>query len=271
MDRAESSHAAAEEHGGRLFHAFPQQGAFRRAELQTADGSRLDLVDDEIVGVRKTGADDLPETVALFGDHVHRRFVPLAAQSVEDAGRDDAVFGIRPVQLVEQEQVAQMENPGRGFHTRDLFGAEAGVGAAEMEEGAAAAVDLRHDVGVGGGAVVERQHVAPVDAAAVDFAQDVVAERVAADAAAGIERKVRAEACQIGQHVVRAAAQSGFDAGDGRQVAPCGIPLDDLDVVNQPVAGRNDSFSFHDTGRFRLCRRFRRAGCAPRRPVGKLR
>ena len=97
------------------------------------------------------------------------------------------------------------------------------------------------------------------------------AERVAADAAAGIERKVRAEACQIGQHVVRAAAQSGFDAGDGRQVAPRGIPLDDLDVVNQPVAGRNDSFSFHDTGRFRLCRRFRRAGCAPRRPVGKLR
>lgn len=81
-----------------------------------------------------------------------------------------------------------MKNPCGGLHLQDMLRAEACVGSPEVEEGARAPVVFRHDVGVRGRGIGEREHVARVDAEPFDFTLYVAAEGVPADAAAGVQR-----------------------------------------------------------------------------------
>ena len=76
---------------------------------------------------------------------------PAAWAVGQQPGGFGAEVGIRFIQGIQQEQVAEVEDAGFGFREIKVLPAPEGIGAAIMEKGAVATVLLGHDIGVGGG------------------------------------------------------------------------------------------------------------------------
>ena len=89
------------------------------------------------------------------------------------------------MELVEQEQVAEVEDPGLGLGEIDVFGVPEGVRAAVVEEGALARALHGHDVGVAGGGFVGELEGGGGDAAVAEVRRDVKTGEAAADEDSG--------------------------------------------------------------------------------------
>ena len=139
-----------------------------------------------------------------------------------------------------------MENLGGALAVKHLLYSELGICAAAVEEGAGtSALDFRHHVSIGSGLARQHLDVGAVDTQAVAGIQAHPAVLVIADAAAGIERQTALQACQIGQHVVGAAAQTLILTHDVSEVSLLGINSDKFDRIHDPVADSDDAFTFH--------------------------
>jgi len=105
-----------------------------------------------------------------------------------------------------------------------------------MEKGTAAIAFFGHDIGVGGvgsGAFCEE---AGVDFMFAAIVEDQFAERVFADQASGGERKIGAQSGEVNENIIWRAARALRLAADVGQLLALGEDIDELDLVNDPIA-----------------------------------
>jgi hypothetical protein len=231
--------AELEEAAGGGVGPVPVDGAAGR-NVDSGGAAGLEFVEAEEVHVGEGGGDEGGEAVAVLADHVDGGAEAAGAGLGEHAGRDGGAVGGDHVEGVEEEEVAEVEDAGGGGVEVEVGGVEAGVGAAAVEEGAAAAVLDGHHVGVGGGGLVGDAELGGVDAVGGAILEDGPAVGVATDEAAGGEGERGAELGEIEQHVVGGAAGAGGFLEDGGEGVLFGPAVDDLDMVDDPVAGGED-------------------------------
>ncbi len=129
-----------------------------------------------------------------------------------------------------------MKNAGAGFLEIEAGAVPKGIRAAGVKKSAVAAVDFRHDIGVGSGGARSDVELARVNLMALAIGQDFAAQRVVADQPGGGERKRGAEPGEIAEHIVGSAAGALGLAANIGQLLALGKDINELDLVNDPIA-----------------------------------
>lgn len=211
------------------------------ADLEPGDFAGLEFIDDEVVGELEGGDDVFRVAIAVFGDDVEGGFEAGVLGFGEEGGSAGAVFFVGLVEGVEEEEVAEVEQLGLAPGEVDIAAVPEGVGAAEVEEGAASVAGLGHDVGVGRGGLVGGLEQAGVDLGFAAIGEDAFTEGVIADEAGGGEGEGGAEAEEVDEDVVGGAPCAEGLALDVGEFLDGGVDVDGLDFVDDPVAGGEDA------------------------------
>src|SRR5687767_6469151 len=143
-------------HSGReeIFHSFSKFTAIEiivDANLPAGNAPGFKLVHDAKIHVFERGEDDLRKSVTVFTDDVDARFQAGRLGSSEHLGCNGSVSGTGLVETVEQEQIAEVENPRAGFCEIEMMSIEQSVGSARMKEGPSTGALDRHHVCVARG------------------------------------------------------------------------------------------------------------------------
>ncbi len=140
------------------------------------------------------------------------------------------------VELIEQEQIAEVENAGFDTIEVDVGTGPEGVCAAHMEECSASAGDFCHDICVRRGCVLGLAEVFGIDFELSAVGEDAFAQLIFADQAGGVERERGAEDGEIDKHVVWGSAGALALTADVGKAFRLGIDVNHFDLVNDPVA-----------------------------------
>ena len=100
---------------------------------------------------------------------------------------------------------------------------------------------LGHDVGVGGRGFGGGAEVADINLILAASVEDVFAEGILSDEAGGEEREGDTGASEVNQDVVRRAAGPFGLAADVGELFGLGIDINYFDLVNDPVAPREEA------------------------------
>src|SRR5690606_12613218 len=106
------------------------------AKLEARRSTGLDLVDDQVVRVRKRWSDDAAKAVGVLAHDIDRGEDPRISSAREHASGLRPVVRVVRVEGVEEEKVAEREDAARELVDLEVLGSEERVRAAMMEEGA---------------------------------------------------------------------------------------------------------------------------------------
>jgi len=154
----------------------------------------------------------------------------------------------RVVGLVQEEEVAEMEDAGLGLGEVEVLRIPQGVRPTMVEEGALAGPLHRHDVRVARRRLGRGLQVLGVDLVGDAVVQDVLAVGVLAHETRAGEGESRPHLREIHQNIVRGTARAlalGLDVG---QLFELGIGVDDLDLIHDPVAAGEDAGALGGSG-----------------------
>ena len=155
----------------------------------------------------------------------------------------DGLAAFEGVHAVEQHEVAEVQDTGVGLAKGAMLEVEMGVGAAAMEEGATSGGLHGHRVGVGRWVVLAEVQHADVDPVVLAVALDPLAIGVVADEPAGGERELDLHRREVLEDVIRAAAVGTRFAQDAREHVLSGVAIDDLDVIDDEIAGGKNALA----------------------------
>src|SRR5262245_18188549 len=85
------------------------QATIRLTIFESCRFARLNLIEDAIVHMLESGADDLDIALAVFADDVHAGFGSGSLRSGQEAGCFGAEFRVWLIQRIEEQQIAQMK------------------------------------------------------------------------------------------------------------------------------------------------------------------
>ncbi len=208
----------------------------------------LVIVGEEQIDFGKNGRGGGAKAVGGGADAVERGEQAGGAGGAKDgAGARGMVGGIGGIERVEEQEVAEVEPAGGDTGEIEMGGAEQGVRGARMEKRAATGVADGHDIGVAGRGVPCGLQTRGVDAAGGAVGADGAPVGVVADEPQTGEGKGGAEFGEVLEDVVGASTVAGFMSEDVGETILSGPRVDGFDVVDDPVAGGEESGA-HETG-----------------------
>ena len=212
------------------------QGAVGAAEGLAAELPGFDFVEDEVVdpGEGAAGAGD--EVGVGDADHIDHGDEADSLGGFEEVGGGAAAVGGGGVEGVEEHQVAQVKEAGGAGVEVDVAGGEVGIGAAVVEESAAAGVDGGEGVGVAGGEVGADVELGGIDAVEAAIVKNGGGGGVLAEQSGGLEREGGAKAGEVDEEIVGAAAVAGLLRVDRGEHFLGGPGVDEFDVIDDEIA-----------------------------------
>ena len=124
-----------------------------------------------------------------------------------------------------------------------------------VEKGPPPAIYLGHDIGVGGWRKAGGAQEPRVDFVLPAFLQDALPQRVPANQAGAEQRKSHTQPGQVHQDVVRRASRALRLAANVGELFRLRININQLDLVDDPVAARENAASARDGFVFHFVRR----------------
>ena len=149
MDDDQFTDALLEEGPGGVAETDGVEHAVFLTNLEARSLAGFDLIQDAEVRVLQGRPHNAAEAVAVFAHHINARLETSRLGRGQQTGGAGAVLGIRRVQGIQQQQVAEMKNAGLGFSKVHILTLPQRVGAPEMEKCALAVAFLGHHIRVG--------------------------------------------------------------------------------------------------------------------------
>ncbi len=215
-----------------------------RTKISPRGSSRFDLVDDQVVDVRKSRRHDRREAIGIFTDDIDCRRDASFARRREQPGSLRAELLIGVVHTIEEEQVTERQDLAVELIERIVLRTEKRVCAAVVKEGATAALPHVHHVGVSRRHTFDRTQVCRVDTARPAVFENSLPVRVIPDQTQRHQLVDDPEAREIDDDVVRRTARPELLLEDVRERLFLRPDVDRLDVVDDPIAGAADAVSF---------------------------
>jgi len=206
------------------------------ANFETGCLTRFDFVQDAIIDMLEGGIDNFGEAIAILANDIDAGFDARRLGSRQQAGGAGAEGAIRLIERVQQEQIAEVKNAGACPGEIEIGPAPMGVGAASMEEGPAAMTLFGHDIGVGGRRLGSGGKVPDVDPMAAAIVEYLSSQGILTNQAGAKEREGSAGLGKIVQNIVGCAAGALGLAADVAQLLGLRVNIDDLDLIDDPVA-----------------------------------
>lgn len=176
------------------------------------------------------------EAVAIFADDIGGGFEAGGLRLGQQPRGFGAEAGVRLIQRVEQEQVAQVKEARVDLAKIQIVAAPQGIGASGMKERSPPMPLLGHHVGVRSGRFGGDAQVLDVHLVLAARSEDMFAKGVLAYQAGGEERERGAGPGEVHQDVIgRASGALGLATNVG-ELFRLRIHIDHLDLVDDPVA-----------------------------------
>jgi len=134
-----------------------------------------------------------------------------------------------------------MENARPGFLEIKVVSIPKRVGAAGMKKCPAAMTLFGHDIGIRSWRFGCGGDVPGVNVVRSTGLEDLLAERIFADQPRAKKRKGSARFCKVDQHIVRSAAGALGLTADIAKLLGLGIGIDQFDLVDNPIAAREQA------------------------------
>ena len=263
MDDHQLAHPHLQQRAGGMPQCHRVEFAVRLAESKTSRFARLDFVQNAVVNVLEGRRDDMSKPVAVFAHHIHTGFQPGFLRGAQQRGGFGAKLPVARIECVEQKQVAEMKNSSVDFVEIQILPGPQGIRSPVVEKSAAPPAGLGHDVGVGGGRFSRGAQKSRVDFEFPAIPEDALTEGVFAHQTGGEKGKSNAQFGQVDQDVVGGPSSPLRLAANVGQLFRPGIHINQLHLVNNPVAAGKETvagrgrFAFHSVlRRKRAC-----AGC----------
>ena len=90
-------------------HGFRDRISVFIDQRNTGCSLSFDLVDDTVIGISQSGRHDTVETFASLADHIYRGFDAPLLGCVQQAGHFCAVYAVRFIQGIQQENIANVQ------------------------------------------------------------------------------------------------------------------------------------------------------------------
>ena len=172
VDDDRAADACVEEGLGGGFCGGPVEGAVGEPEVGAGDFTGFDFVEDEVVDPWE-GAEGAAGEVRVFAaDDIGGGDETGFGGGLEDVGGTAAAVGADGVEPVEEHEVAEVEETCGGGGEVEVFRGEEGIGAALVEERAAAGAFDGEGVGVAGAGEVGAVELGRVDLVGGEVVED---------------------------------------------------------------------------------------------------
>ena len=210
----------------------------------------LQLVDDAVICIAQSRRHQADKTVAGLADNVNRCFDAVRLCVCQQARHFCAVFVIRLIQRVQQENIADVQQFGRNCIPVNMILTKQCVGAAVLEEGPLLRLVVAHNGSERGTALAD-------DAGHVDvrmrtqLCADKITLAVAADHTDGLQRQIRVKLGKIDNDIAERAACGAADPfGNCCQLALLRPALNGIKDIDNHIAGYTYAVSLHVASSF---------------------
>lgn len=217
------------------------EGAVGLADTEAGDLAGFVFIHDEVVGIFEGGNDEFSVAIGVLGDDIDGGTEAGILGFGEEGGAAGHVFFIGLIEGIKEQEVAQVEDFVAGFGEVEVGAIPDGVGAAEVEEGAATIGGLGHDVGVGRGGFGGGFEEAGLNFALAAIGDDAFTAGVLAYQSGAGEGEGGSQASEIDEDIVRGAAGAQGLGFDGGEFFDTGVGIDDFDFIDDPVSSGKDA------------------------------
>ena len=134
MNNHKIVHASIQQRLCCLFYFHVKDMPLTVSQMSFGDVSRLYLIDNEIIRVLETGKYDPGIPVTFFGNHIHGCLVSFLLQGIQGTCRHNSILGILFIQLIQEQEIAQMEDTCRSICSKNMLQTQFSIGPPEVEE-----------------------------------------------------------------------------------------------------------------------------------------